>query len=172
MDGAVTGIKPRHGPLNFIANRLLYADIDLEGNTVMENRICPFSATLVKDDFACRHASQVVRRGGVEIVCASGADHQRCTALLQAFKAVALPAFEVSDDLTQMPHSVLVKIQFGGLLGLQHSMHPDDAAAETVRDIATLVDEAEKQFTSISAIPCAPLVADMTSHKLSRRRRR
>ena len=118
MDGAAKGIKPRPGPLNFIANRLLYADIDLEGNTVMKNRICPFSATLVRDDFACRHASQVVCRGGVEIACASAADHQRCTALLQAFKAVALPAFEVSDDLTQMPHSVLVKIQFGGLLVL------------------------------------------------------
>ena len=172
MDGAATGIKPRPGPLNFTANRLVYADIDLQGYTVMENRICPFSATLVKDDFGCHHASQFVRRGGAEIACASASDHQRCMALLQAFKAVALPAFEVSDDLTQMPHSVLVKIQFGGLLGLQRSMHPDNAAGATVSDIATLVDAAEKQYTSISAVPCASLVADMTSHKLSRRRRR
>ena len=115
MDGATTGIKPRPGPLYFTANRLLYAGIDLQGYTAMENRICPFSATLVKDDFGCHHASQIVRRGGAEIACASASDHQRCMALLQAFKAVALPAFEVSDDLTQMPHSVLVKIQFGGL---------------------------------------------------------
>jgi hypothetical protein len=138
----------------------------------MENRICPFSATLVKDDFGCRHASQIVRRGGAEIACASAADHRRCTALFTAFKGAALPAFEVPDDLTQMPHSVLVKIQFGGLLGLQRSMHPDSAAGDSISDIATLVGEAETRYTSVSAIPCAALVESMTTHKLSRRRRR
>jgi hypothetical protein len=30
----------------------------------MENRIRQISATLVKDDLGCRHASQIVRRGG------------------------------------------------------------------------------------------------------------
>ena len=138
----------------------------------MENRICPFSATLVKNDFGCRHASQVVRRGGAEIACMSKPDHQRCMALFTAFKAVALPAFEVPDDPTRMPHSILVKIQFGGLLGLRRGMHPDSAAGESISDIATLVDEAEEQYTSISAIPCASLVDDMTSHTLTRRRRR
>ena len=138
----------------------------------MENRICPFSATLVKDDFGCRHASQIVRRGGAEIACASAADHQRCTALFTALNSVALPAFEVPDDLTQKPHRVLVKIQIGGLLGLQRSMHPDCAAADSISDIATLVDEAQTQYTSVGAIPCAALVESMTAHKLSRRRRR
>jgi hypothetical protein len=138
----------------------------------MENHICPFSATLVKDDFGCRHASQIVRRGGAEIACASKDDHTRCTALMQALKAVALPAFEVTDDLTQMPHSVLVKIQFGGLLGLQRILHPDTASGSPVSDIAVLVDEAESRYTSIDALPCTSLVDDITSHKLSRRRRR
>ncbi len=138
----------------------------------MENRICPFSATLVKDDFGCRHASQIVRRGGAEIACVSKPNHQRCMDLFTAFKAAALPAFEVPDDPTRMPHSVLVKIQFGGLLGLHRSLHPDSAVGESINDIATLVNEAEEQYTSISAIPCALLVEDMTSHKLSRRRRR
>ena len=102
MDGVDTGIKPRHDPLYFIANHLLYAGIDLEGNTVMKNRIHPIIATLVKDDFGSRHASQIVHCGGAEIACASATDHHRRKVLFTALKSVALSVFEVPDDLTQI----------------------------------------------------------------------
>ena len=61
----------------------------------------------------------MTRRGGPDVVCASDEAHQQCENLFQRMKQVALPAFGVEDDLLSMPHSVLVKIQFGGLLGLQ-----------------------------------------------------
>ena len=84
----------------------------------MENK-CAFSQTLIGGQFACAHAEPVVRRGGAEIACRSADASQRCATLMQCLKDAALPAFGVEDDLLSMPHSVLVKIQFGGLLGVQ-----------------------------------------------------
>jgi hypothetical protein len=84
----------------------------------MTDLICPFSATLARSDFACARATQVIRRGGAEYACQSDTAHSRCRQLFEHCKQAALPEFGVEDDLTRMPQSVLVKIQFGGLLGL------------------------------------------------------
>ena len=85
----------------------------------MEEYKCAFSNTLVTGQFGCEKAEQVTRRGGPDVVCSSDKAHQQCEKLFQRMKQAALPAFGVEDDLLSMPHSVLVKIQFGGLLGLQ-----------------------------------------------------
>lgn len=138
----------------------------------MQDLICPFSSTLLQDDFGCRHASHIVRRGGAEIACSAAPAHARCAQLFQQLKDVALPAFEVADDLLQMPHSVLVKIQYGGLLGLQRHILPDAAQKTGIEDINALIETAIGRYSSLEEIPCNALVEAITSHKLSRRRKR
>lgn len=138
----------------------------------MQDRICPFSNTLLQDDFGCRYARQIVRRGGAEIACTAAAAHDRCTLLYRKLKDAALPAFEVEDDLLQMPHSVLVKIQYGGLLGLQRSMLKGDARQNRIVDIHALVDAAVEHYSSLEDVPCNTLVDDITAYRLSRRRTR
>lgn len=129
---------------------------------------CPFSAPLTKTTAACPHAQEVVRRGGAEFDCLSEADHVRCEAVFAGLKARGLAAFNVEDDLTQMPHSVLVKIQAGGLLGLQRLLKASDDAGR-IADIAQLVRRAVEQFGSPERIPYAELDADMTAFRLERR---
>ncbi len=136
----------------------------------MAELICPFSATLAKGDFACPQAEQVIRRGGAEFACRSPMAHTHCTRLFDRLKVAALPAFEVEDDLLQIPHGVLQKIQFGGLLGLQR--HMLDTPPDTVADIAALVEAAVEQFGGIDRIPCEQWVDAITGYRLARRRRR
>ena len=133
-------------------------------------RICPFGSTLVAEVCHCIHADQVVRRGGAEIVCQDAVAYARCTELFQQLKNVALPEFEVEDDLTTMPHSVLQKIQFGGLLGLQQLI--TQQPADTVADIAGLLDGSETKFGTLDDLPYNELVATITVYKLKRRRGR
>ncbi len=133
-------------------------------------RICPFGSTLVTETCHCVHADQVVRRGGAEIICQNEVAYVRCTELFQQLKNVALPEFEVEDDLTTMPHSVLQKIQFGGLLGLQQliTQQPTD----TVADIAGLLNELETKFGTLDDLPYIELISTITEYKLKRRRGR
>jgi hypothetical protein len=137
----------------------------------MQDLICPFSATLARETFGCAHAEHIIRRGGTEFSCRDRAAHARCQQLFGQLKAVALTAFDVEDDLTQMPHSVQVKIQFGGLLGLQRIMPDHPAESARVEDINALVTAAEAHFHNLQAIPCVQLAGDMTGYALSRRRR-
>ena len=130
---------------------------------------CPYSGTLVSGQFACAMAKTVVRRGGAEVECTLEAGHARCTALFQQMKQAALPVFGVEDDLLSMPHSVLIKIQHGGLLGLQRIMGEAPAEASTVADINALCERAVLRFQDAASIPYQTFVQDMTTYKLKRR---
>jgi hypothetical protein len=136
----------------------------------MNELICPFSATLARDDFACRQAERIIRRGGAEFACRSETLHTDCSRLFAQLKNAALPAFDLEDDLLQVPHGVLAKIQFGGLLGLQRLVA--DSPGDRVGDIAALVEASGARFGGIDAVPHAQLVGDITGYKLARRRRR
>ena len=131
---------------------------------------CPYSAPLIGHHFDCACAQEVIRRGGTEVDCTNASAHARCEQLFHRLKAVALPAFGVEDDLLSMPHSVLVKIQYGGLLGLQRLLSSAAPAAERIDDIDTLVQQAQARFGSAEAIPCDPLVAEITAFKPRSRR--
>jgi hypothetical protein len=129
---------------------------------------CLFFAPLTKTTALCRHAHEVVRRGGSEFDCLSEPDHRRCEQVFAGLKARGLAAFDVEDDLTQMPHSVLVKIQSGGLLGLQRLVREADTSGH-VPDIGELVGHACTQFGGPDRIPYAALDGDMTEFRLERR---
>ena len=130
---------------------------------------CAFNSPLVAEQFGCELAMPVTRRGGPDIACASEEAHRRCQAIMQHMKAAALPVFGVEDDPLTMPHSVLLKTQFGGLLGLQHMI---DVAAEgtEVKNINALLGRALAQYGNLEAIPYGQLVDAITGHHLKRRR--
>jgi hypothetical protein len=135
---------------------------------VVEHK-CPFSGTLVSEQFACAMAKTVVRRGGPEVACTSEVGHARCESLFQHMKQAALPMFGVEDDLLTMPHSVLVKIQHGGLLGLQRIMDEAPEGASSVADINALCERSVLRFQAVTNIPYQTFVQDMTAYKLRRR---
>jgi hypothetical protein len=65
---------------------------------------------------------------------------------------------------------VLVKIQFGGLLGLQRLQGNGAAEPAEIGNIHDLVDRAVEKHGGLDAIPCPAFVEDMVSYKLKRRR--
>lgn len=129
---------------------------------------CAFSAPLITHQFGCRKAEEVTRRGGPDIACTDGAAAARCEALFMQLKAAALPAFGVEDNLLSMPHSVLVKIQHGGPLGLQRLL--GGGSAHRVENVDGLVVVAAGKFGD--AIPVDAIVPDITAYKLRVRRGR
>jgi len=136
----------------------------------MEEYKCPFSAPLITRQFGCAQAQEVIRRGGAEINCMDAAAQSRCEQLFQSLKLAALPAFGVEDALLSMPHSVLVKIQYGGLLGVQRLLRTESQVAERVEDVQALVAEALLRYSD--EVPCTQLVGDITAFKPRARRGR
>ena len=138
----------------------------------MSTMMCPFSAPLVAEDFACHQAEAVIRRGGTEIACRSESSCTRCIDLHRVIKAAALAEQDYADDLTRVPHSLLVRIQYGGLLGLQRLIDNSGASATRIADIDSLVETALARFSGRPGIPGADLGKDIAACKLPGRRSR
>jgi len=132
----------------------------------MDTEKCPFEHPLIGETFGCSKAQPVSKRDGPHVVCSLTTAATRCQRLFEAFKQAALPVFEVPDDLEKMPHSVPVKIKYGGLRGLSTQLN---GSGNSIPDIHALVDAAEAHFGDIARIPCADYVALMTAHKVQRR---
>jgi hypothetical protein len=134
---------------------------------------CPFAAPITAGKAACRNAQEVVRRGGSEYDCRSADAHAVCARLFEQLKAVALPAFGVEDSLLSMPHSTLIKIQSGGLLGLARLVgDPNGGEAGgriEVADVADLIRRAEACYGDLGLVPGAELTADMLGYRIDRR---
>lgn len=139
----------------------------------MEDLKCPFRRVLLPGDFGCRHARAVTRREGPDIACQAPQTQPLCEAVLAALKGVGLPALGYTDDLTELPHGVAMKVQMGGLLGLQKlagATAVGDSAA--VEDVGPLVEAAVGHYGGAGSIPCAQVVSDMSAFQLRRRRGR
>ena len=132
---------------------------------------CPFSAPLVSEQFHCRLANQVVRRGGAEIACRSETACQRCDACFAQLKQPVLAELGLEDDLTSVPHSVLLKIQFAGLLCLQQRLGIN-VVVDQIEDIDSLLQQAEAHYGRIEDFPYPEMVPFITAYKLKRRHAR
>ncbi len=133
---------------------------------------CPFNQTLRSETFGCVHAAAITRRDGPDVCCTSQPAQERCTALFEGMKRSALPAFGVADDPQQMPYSVVVKVQFGGLLGLQRHLGMASPDPARVDNIDALVERAVSVHGSLADIPYADLSGDISAYEVKRRRAR
>ena len=138
----------------------------------MLDLLCPFTAPLVKKDFQCPQADEVIRRGGSEIACKNLASHSQCTKMHTQVKLSALAAMDLEDDLLTVPHNTLVKIQYGGLLGLQAMMSPEKANSSQVENIETLIAQAESTYGDLANVPLETIIEFIANFKTQRRRKK
>ena len=132
---------------------------------------CPFSPVQAAGLCGCRHAVEVVRRGGSEFDCREPASHAVCMALSRHFNAVALPALGYEDDLALTPKSVYERILLGGLQGLRRVLDPEDTALETT-DIRAVVEASQARYPAMDSIPAGDFVPAIEACTLRKRRRR
>jgi hypothetical protein len=135
-------------------------------------RRCPFAAPITTGRAACSHAVEVVRRGGCEYDCDDADAHRRCGAVFNGLKHVGLAALGVADDLTQMPHSALVKVQTGGLAGLRRLLALEGGADAPIADVSLLTAQAAQTHGGVARIPFAEVAGDIADCRLDRRSRR
>ena len=131
---------------------------------------CPFRATIITRSFACQYAEEITRREGPDIGCTSVAANALCSDFFIQLKTIALAELGYEDDLTTMPASVLQKIQYGGLLGLNNTVNA--SASEVVDNIFSLIESAMHHYDSVASFPYASCVTAIKNYKMKRRKDR
>ena len=129
---------------------------------------CVFALTQITNEFACENGELVTRRAGPDIACTSESMSQQCAKVYRRLKELGLDAFDYEDDLTQVPHGIWAKIQFGGLLGLQQALK---GTQSNIDNISALVKLAEKEYGQLESLSVSDLIPAMKKYNARKRKR-
>lgn len=135
----------------------------------MQDLRCSFSMAVMAESAVCEHAEQVVRRGGYEIACKNSICNAQCQDLSDHLKEHIFPELGYDNDLLTVPHSLLQKLQIGGISCLQQLVN-NDSNAET-NNIAKLPEQLLKQFGEYQQLPYANIIEQVKSTQIKKRRR-
>ena len=115
---------------------------------------CPFAKAVLSTCVRCSQATRVPLAEREVIACRSPAAWQRCVELYAQLRHNFGFALHVLHDDAPLPHAQSMRLQCGGLKGLQVVA----ADAEEVADVAALLEQVLQRWGKFEAIPYSALV--------------
>lgn len=120
----------------------------------LNQRRCVFEKTVLSRRAACTHAQRFCLADREGVTCLDEAALAQCKTLLDAMRDKASFALKQTRIDGPLPHAKEIKVQTGGLLGIQAQLGSTVAHAEgQIADIASLVDQALARFGGLQALP-------------------
>lgn len=124
---------------------------------------CVFAKAILRRCCQCSRAQKLFLAEREAVACKSPGARQRCAEVLEVLHGKAIFALRLSHAESVLPHGKELKVQCGGMLGLQQALLPERTEAETVDDINGLLEEAIKDYGSVEALPYGEVVKGITS---------
>jgi hypothetical protein len=121
-------------------------------NAINERR-CVFEKTINSRRSTCTksHRFHLADREG--IACNSASGNALCSELLPRMRSNARFALHLTSAGGPLPHAREIKVQTGGLLGLQALLHPERAAQGNIDDIIGLIKTALQNYQGLDKLP-------------------
>lgn len=132
---------------------------------------CPFEKAIVSRVCGCREARKTNIGEREAMNCGDEEAQLQCVELLTQIRRRANFALGLTHMPSALPHAKAVKLQCGGLLGLQHALDGGDQP-DRVSDIRGLVKRALKRCGALEKMPFEQLVRTMAQYDHRQRGRR
>jgi hypothetical protein len=138
----------------------------------LSQRRCVFEKAITSRRCSCNQSARFHLADREGIACKSDAANAVCIALLDAMRRNARFALHITHADGPLPHAKEIRVQIGGLLGLQKLLHPDLAQADSVHDINGLAAEAIDRYGRIGNLPYELIVQTLVCFEGRRKRTR
>ena len=136
--------------------------------TINERR-CVLEKALNTRKVACSHSERFFLADREGVSCKTDAAQRRCQDLLTRMRDGARFALQMTHIGGPLPHNKEIKVQVGGLQGLQALLHPERADT-VVEDVFGLLNAAEQRFGALAAFPYQDMVKHITRYQGRNRR--
>jgi hypothetical protein len=130
---------------------------------------CPFEKAILICRAECRQAKRISIAERLAVGCLSREAQADCAALLELLRPRAVFALKLTHLGGALPHAKEVRIQCGGLLGLQGAVSPDVPQGTPVANIHALVQEAKRLFGGLPDLPFSQVVRGIAGFQIRRR---
>jgi hypothetical protein len=137
------------------------------------NRLpCVFEKALLTRCADCSraHRFNLAEREGA--ACLSPAAQARCSEWLALLRPSAKFALRLTQVEGPLPHAKELKVQCGGLRGLDSLVSSAPPAEARVADIASLLDASATRYGALGRVPLQEIVKSVSAYEARRRRPR
>jgi len=137
----------------------------------LRERPCVFQRALFTRLVDCSQARWIHLAERVGVSCGSEAAHARCRRWLELLRENSRFALRRKGD-EPLKHYDLLRMEIGGILGLQRVVLGREPKRGEVPDVQALIRQAEATFGTLDRIPFGPVVQSIAAYRIRRRRKR
>jgi hypothetical protein len=142
---------------------------------------CAFEQAILAGCCACSLAERQNIAEREAVACGSPAAREQCAALRALLRQKSAFALKLTQVDGPLPHSKEMKVECGGLLGLQLALAPEVIPSiegpapgvqglPLVADVQRLVQAAAARPGALSNLPYSAIVQSVVAHRIRRRR--
>ncbi|MEN8205380.1 MAG: hypothetical protein ABFS24_05125 [Pseudomonadota bacterium] len=119
----------------------------------INERQCVFEKTINSRRCTCKQSRRFHLADREGIACKSATGNALCIELLNSMRRNARFALHLTSADGPLPHTREIKVQTGGLLGLQGLIYPHRAADTRIENAIGLIDTAIEKYSSLEKLP-------------------
>ncbi len=133
---------------------------------------CAFEKSVLTNECRCTQAERfcIAEREGVH--CRSEERQTRCLNWLELLREQARFALRSDEERRLLPHGKAIRLQVGGMRGLQLVLEAGQPAATAIADVDGTLTAAEQRFGSLAALPFSAIMREVAAYKIRKRARR
>ena len=131
----------------------------------MSELSCPFAKAIMSTKCTCEHSTRYLIAEREYAGCASETARTNCDFLLEAFKENSRFVLKLTSTREEIPHGKYMRIQIGGLLGLQKLVQESTSVNDKVDNVHACVQTAYEKYGSLKDIPFNEIVKSITEWK-------
>lgn len=136
----------------------------------VNERRCVFEKTISSRRGTCSSSLRFHLADREGISCKSATGNVLCTELLAHMRSRARFALHLTHADGPLPHAKEIRVQTGGMLGLQAALYPDRRERPDIEDILGLIDCGLQRYHSFERFPYDAIVQNIV-HFEGRRKR-
>lgn len=121
-------------------------------------RRCVFEKAITSRRCQCSRAHRFCLADREGVSCTVDLAQKRCQSLLHSLRNNAIFAMRLTHIDGALPHGKEIKIQNGGLLGLQLLLDPEYDSKAGIEDIYQLISQVIEQYNTIDSFPYDEIV--------------
>ena len=136
----------------------------------VNQRRCVFEKSILSRQTMCAQAHRFCLADREGVACQHEPSHELCLTLLNPLRKNALFALKLTQLDGPLPHAKEVKVQTGGLLGLQAILTEDkNLPTEGISNIIELVSKARKLSDDLSDLPYDQIARSIVQYEVRNR---
>lgn len=131
----------------------------------VNERYCAFEKAILTHQCKCSLSEKLNIAEREAAHCRSDSAQAQCIEFLDVLKKQARFALKLKSSTGVLPHGKAIRIQVGGLRGLQQVLDPEYARDMPINDVTSLISQAIATYKTLDDLPFSTIMQQIAAYE-------